>query len=71
MKLNDLNKDIRRLLLAHWTAAEIDDRLSDPEYFFAQVVIPRLEYLKRSGEETPVLRMAKTRDGDVRVFLNS
>ncbi len=70
MQLTDLGKDIRRILLEHWTLAEIEDRLSDPEYFFEQVVIPRLAYLRRSGEDIPMLRMGRMQDGSFRIFLN-
>ena len=70
MQFSDLGKDIRRILLEHWTLTEIEDRLSDPEYFFDQVVIPRLAYLRRSGEEIPTLRLGRMQDGTFRVFLN-
>ena len=69
MQLTDLNKDLRRLLLAHWSESEIQERLSDPEYFFEQVVAPRLEYLRRRGEETPRIRFQRVADGEPRVFL--
>jgi len=70
MRINDLSKDVKRLLLEHWSTAEIEDRLSDPEYFFEHVVIPRLAYLKRSGHSAPVLRVHRTPAGELRVFLN-
>jgi hypothetical protein len=70
MQLSDLGKDIRRLLLEHWTKQEIEDRLSDPDYFFEQVVIPRLDFLRRSGADVPILRVGKTANGEMRVFLN-
>lgn len=69
MKLDDLNKDVRRLLLAHWTQTEIEDRLDDPIYFFEHVVQPRLRYLRDQGEEIPSLRLHHTPAGDLRVYL--
>ena len=69
MKIEDLNKDVRRLLLDHWTKAEIEDRLDNPEYFFDHVVSPRLDYLRKQGEEIPQLRSHRLPDGGFRVYL--
>lgn len=69
MEMSDLNKDLRRLLLRHWTAKELESRLQDPEYFFDQVVTPHLEYLRRSGEDVPRVRLQKTPAGELRVLL--
>lgn len=69
MRLDDLAKDVRRLLLEHWTRQEIEDRLTDPDYFFEQVVQPRLDYLRGQGEEIPDLRLHRTPDGFLKVFL--
>ena len=69
MDLTDLSKDIRRLLLAHWTERELKESLSDPEYFFDQVVSPRLDYLRRQGEDTPRVRFTRTPTGEPRVLL--
>lgn len=69
MQLSDLSKDVRRLLLAHWSEPEINARLSDPEYFFDQLVNPRLDYLRRQGEDLPRLRLQKTPLGEFRVVL--
>ena len=68
MNLNDLNKDLRRILLANWTESEIVERLSNPEYFFEQVVQPRFRYLREQGEPIPELRLHRTPSGDYRVF---
>ncbi len=69
MDLSDLSKDVRRLLLDHWTKEEINARLEDPEYFFYQVVSPRLDYLRRNGEAVPRLRLQRTPAGELRVLL--
>ena len=69
MELADLTKDVQRVLLTHWTADEINQRLEDPEYFFHQVVTPRLDYLRRSGEDAPRLRFQRTPAGEPRVLL--
>lgn len=69
MRITDLPKDVRRSLLQHWSALEIDDRLSDPEYFFDQVVNPHMNYLRRSGESAPTYRLQKTPTGELRVLL--
>jgi hypothetical protein len=69
MELADLSKDVRRFLLQHWTKVEIESRLSDPEYFFEQVVLPRLDYLRRQNEDTPRLRLQRTPQGELRVLL--
>jgi hypothetical protein len=69
MEITDLSKDIRRLLLAHWTERELREGLVEPEYFFDQVVSPRLEYLRRQGEETPRIRLSRTPAGEPRVLL--
>jgi hypothetical protein len=69
MKVEDLSKDVRRLLMAHWTKAEIESGLPDPDYFFDQVVQPRLNYLRRQGEDIPPLRLYRTANGDLRIFL--
>jgi hypothetical protein len=55
--------------LQHWTKVEIESRLSDPEYFFEQVVLPRLDYLRRQNEDTPRLRLQRTPQGELRVLL--
>ncbi|MCG3205867.1 MAG: hypothetical protein KCHDKBKB_02590 [Elusimicrobia bacterium] len=70
MRFDDFSKDVQRLLLSHWSAAEINDRLIDPEYFFDQVVIPRLDYLRRQGEEAPRLRIYHTPNGDLNVVVH-
>jgi len=69
MELNDCPKDIRRFLLEHWTKSELDSQMRDPEYFIDQVVIPRLEYLKRLGEDVPRVRLLKTPAGGFRLLL--
>lgn len=69
MELTDLSKDVRRFLLTHWTKPEIDHHLKTPEYFFEHLVAPRLEYLRRQGEETPRLRLQKLPSGELRVLL--
>ena len=69
MDLTDLNKELRRLLLAHWTERELKESLSDPEYFFEQVVVPRLDYLRRQGEEVPRIRFSRSPAGEPRVLL--
>jgi hypothetical protein len=69
MELADLSKDIRRLLLAHWTEPELQSSLQDPDYFFDQVVNPRLDYLRRQGEYAPRLRVQRTPAGETRVLL--
>lgn len=69
MDLTDLSKDLQRLLLNHWTASEINERLKDPEYFFDQVVTPYLDYLRRLGEEAPRVRLQKTPTGEFRVLM--
>ena len=51
MELADLNKDLRRLLLSHWTERELRESLVEPEYFFDQVVSPRMDYLRRQGHD--------------------
>ena len=70
MELSDLSKDLRRLLLAHWKEAEINDRLKDPDYFFDQIVIPRLDYLRRQGDDLPRLRKQRLATGELRVWLS-
>ena len=69
MHLSDLAKDAQRFLLEHWTRSEIEDRLQDPEYFFDQVVNPRMDYLRRLGEVVPRFRLQKTPSGELRVLL--
>ena len=69
MELADLSKDIRRLLLSHWTERELSESLQDPEYFFDQVVNPRLDYLRRLGEEAPRIRFTRSPAGEPRVLL--
>ena len=70
MQLNDLTKDLQRLLLAHWNEKEIQTGLlDDPEYFFDHVVSPRLDYLRRQGEEAPRVRLQKSPAGELRVLL--
>ena len=69
MDLTDLSKDLRRLLLAHWTERELKESLGDPEYFFEQVVVPRLDYLRRQGEEVPRVRFSRSPAGEPRVLL--
>ena len=69
MDLSDLSKDVRRLLLSHWTENELADCLRDPDYFFDQVVKPRLDYLRRQGEETPRIRFMRSPAGEPRISL--
>ncbi len=69
MQLNDLSKDLQRLLLEHWTENELNSRLLDPEYFFDQVVNPHLAYLRRNGQETPRIRFQRTVSGEPRALL--
>ena len=69
MELNDCPKDIRRFLLEHWSKSEVETHLRDPEYFIDQVVVPRLEYLKRQGEDVPRIRLQKMPTGDYRLLL--
>lgn len=69
MQLNDLTKDLQRLLLLHWTSKELETSLRDPEYFFDQVVNPRLDYLRRQGEDAPKIRLQKSPAGELRVLL--
>lgn len=69
MELSDLSKDVQRLLLEHWTRKELDDRLKEPEYFFDQVVNPRLDYLRRTGEAAPKVRLVRTPTGELRALL--
>lgn len=69
INLTDLSKDVRRVLLNHWTESEINNRLEDPEYFLEQVVIPHLTYLRRSGTQTPLIRLKKDPLGHLLVLL--
>ncbi len=69
MELADLSKDLRRLLLSHWTERELRESLREPQYFFDQVVTPRLDYLRRQGEETPRVRFNFSPAGEPRVLL--
>ena len=69
MELTDLSKDVRRLLLEHWTETELRYNLGEPEYFFDQVVTPRLDYLRRQGREVPRVRFNRTTSGIPRVLL--
>lgn len=69
MELSDLNKDLRRLLLAHWTERELRESLAEPEYFFDQVVTPRLDYLRRQGADAPRVRFSYSPAGEPRVLL--
>ena len=69
MEITDLNKDLRRLLLRHWTERELSSSLQDPAYFFEQVVVPRLEYLRRQGEDSPRIRFALSPAGEPRITL--
>lgn len=69
MQLTDLSKDLQRLLLQHWTETELASRLSDPDYFFDQVVSPRLDYLRRNGEDAPHIRFQRSPSGEPRVLL--
>jgi hypothetical protein len=68
--LGDFSKDVRRLLLANWTEDEIRSHLSDPDYFFEHVVIPRMSYLRRQGQDVPKVRVSRTPAGVFRVVLN-
>lgn len=67
--MSDLSKDIRRFLLDHWSEDEINSRLQDPEYFFEQVVNPRIAFLRRSGEPAPKIRFARNPAGNPLVIL--
>ena len=71
MQLTDLSKNVQRFLLEHWTRQELDDRLTDPDYFFNQVVGPHLEFLRRSGQEPPRLRIQRSPKGEMQVLLLS
>ena len=69
MELTDLSKDLQRLLLEHWTRAELRDLLQEPEYFFDQVVNPRMDYLRRNGQDAPRVRLQRTASGEPRALL--
>lgn len=69
MELADLTKDLQRLLLSHWTREELQFQLQVPEYFFDQVVSPRLDYLRRSGQDAPRVRLQRSPTGEIRVLL--
>ncbi len=70
MHLSELTKDLRRLLLSHWTEKEINELLfQDAEYFFDQVVTPRLDYLRRLGKDIPRVRLQKSATGEFRALL--
>ena len=69
IQITDLTKDIRKLLLEHWTEPEINQRLEDPEYFFNQVVTPRLKYLSQQGTPTPQIRFKRDPKGQPSVLL--
>lgn len=69
MQVTDLPKEARRILLAHWTEVEVNDRLQDPEYFFDQIVNPRFEYLRRNGTEAPRMRFQRTPNGIPQVLI--
>lgn len=69
MELADLTKDVQRLLLTHWNEGELSERLQDPDYFFEQVVIPRLDYLRRQGDDAPRLRFSRSPAGEPRIVL--
>jgi hypothetical protein len=71
MELTDLTKDVRYFLLKYWTKPELDSRLENPVYFFEQVVSPHIDFLRRSGESAPRLRLKRTPTGQLRVILNS
>jgi hypothetical protein len=58
------------MLLQHWTEKEISSQLHDPEYFFDQVVNPRMAYLRRQGEDAPHFRTQRTPLGALRVLLH-
>lgn len=70
MKLSDLPKDVQRLLLEYWDQPELDDRLSDPEYFFDQIVTPHMDFLRRSGTEAPKIRLQTKPNGELHVLLH-
>lgn len=69
MHITDLPKDLRRLLLTHWVENEINSLLQDPEYFFDQVVNPRLDYMRRTGAEVPRVRLQRSPTGEFRAIL--
>ncbi len=69
MELNDCPKNVRRFLLEHWTKNELDDQMRDPEYFIDQVVIPRLDYLRRQGEDVPRVRLKRSPTGEFSLLL--
>ncbi len=70
MHITDLSKDLRRLLLSHWSEQEINTLMfDDAEYFFDQVVNPRLDYLRRSGQDAPRVRLQKTPTGEFKAIL--
>ena len=69
MEITDLTKDLQRLLLSHWTPEELRYQLQEPEYFFDQVVTPRLDYLRRNGQDAPRVRFSRTTSGEPRVLL--
>jgi hypothetical protein len=69
MDLSDLHKDLQRFLLAHWKEEEINTLMADPDYFFDQVVLPHIEYLRRQGnDDVPRLRKQRTPAGEFRVW---
>ena len=70
MELSDFSKDVKRFLLEHWSKAELTERLKDAPYFFEHVVLPRMEYLKRQGEDVPKIRLKQTPTGQLNVILN-
>ena len=70
MDITDLTRDVKTLLLSQWTKDEINSRLENPDYFFEQVVIPRLDYLRKRNEEIPILRLKRGPKGEFLVFLN-
>ena len=70
MDITDLTRDVKALLLSHWTRDEINARLEDPRYFFEDVVIPRLDYLRQREEGIPTLRLKRSPKGELLVFLN-
>jgi hypothetical protein len=70
MHISDLAKDLRRLLLSHWSEEEINSLLfENPEYFFDHVVNPRLDYLRRLGKDAPRVRLQKTPTGELKALL--
>jgi hypothetical protein len=71
MQLNDLSKDLQRFLLRHWTEKEVNSHLTDPEYFFEQVVNPHLAYLRRNGEDAPTIRFQRTASGEPRALMRA